>query len=284
MRWGTIRQNDGTTSAAMMKDARVVAMADVNKRFNRTFPTLLEDIIRMELAPYIADEVETLGFDALAAPETAVRVTAPLRHPERIVGIGLNYRAHAGDLDEKVPEEPATFLKPASSVIGSGEAIVIPRVSRRTTAEAEVALVFGRTGRDISRQDWRDVIFGVVPVLDMTTEDILRRNPRFLTRSKGYDSFFSFGPWIATLDEFPELDSLWVRTVINGSVHAQNQVSGMTYGVPELVEFITTGSTIGATAILTTGTPGAVVIGEGDTVEARIDGLGTLVNPVTASS
>ncbi len=283
MRWGTIMLEDGTKSAALMKDAGVVAVAEVNRRFNRALPTLLEDIIRMGLASFIAEEIQKFGPEAITMTEDAVRVLAPMRQPERIVGIGLNYRAHASDLDEQVPEEPATFLKPTSSIIGPGEAIVIPRVSERTTAEAEVALVFGRTARDVPRAAWRDVIFGVVPVLDMTTEDILRKNPRFLTRSKGFDSFFSFGPWIATLDEFPELDPLRVNTVVNGGVKAQNQVSGMVYSLADLVEFITAGTTVGATAVLTTGTPGAAVIVPGDTVEARIEGMGALVNPVEAS-
>lgn len=281
MRWGSIRRDDGRRSAALLVGDKVVTMWDVNEKFHRKYPLRLEDIICDGIAGTIDADIRALGgIQTLGVPANAVEILAPMSSPERIAGIGLNYRAHAQDLSEMVPEEPATFLKPTSSIIGPGEMIEIPQVSERTTAEAELALVFGRTCKNVPEHAWRDVVFGIVPVLDMTTEDILRKNSRFLTRSKGYDTFFSYGPWIATLDEFPELETITVETVINGEVRAQNRVSGMVYDLANLVQFITTDVAVGATAILSTGTPGAGVITAGDRVEARLKGLGTLVNPV----
>lgn len=282
MRWGTIRLENGTASAALYQDGQVVSVVGLNAMLHRAFPTELETIIREDVASTIESEAMTSqAFDRMGIDANAVHILAPLLKPERIVGIGLNYGAHARDLDEKVPEEPATFLKPQSSIIGPGDLIRIPRVSKRTTAEAEVALVFLKSCKDVPRDKWRDVVFGLVPVLDMTTEDILRKNPRFLTRSKGYDTFLSLGPWIASLDdEFSHLDTMRVQTVVNGEIRAENQISGMTYGLPELVQFITTGATIGATAILSTGTPGAAPITAGDIVEARVEGFPALINPV----
>ncbi|MCL8207051.1 MAG: fumarylacetoacetate hydrolase family protein [Actinomycetia bacterium] len=281
MRWGTVEHN-GEQSAAIWRAGRVATVRSLNARFGRTDALDLETLIATGaadgLAAWLADRPE--AFDAVAVDEQAVRVLAPLRHPERIVGIGLNYRAHAADLSEKVPEEPATFLKPQTAIIGPGDPIRLPRVSERVTAEAEVALVFARTVKNVARDAWRSVIFGVVPVLDMTAEDILRKNPRFLTRVKGYDTFISLGPWIVTLDEIPDLEGVRVQTVVNGEVKAENVVAGMTYDCPRLVEFVTTEATVGATAILSTGTPGAAVIRSGDVAEARIAGIGTLVNPV----
>jgi 2-keto-4-pentenoate hydratase/2-oxohepta-3-ene-1,7-dioic acid hydratase in catechol pathway len=281
MRWGTVEYN-GEQSAAIWRAGRVAMVRALNARFGRTDALDLETLIATgaadALAAWLAHRPD--AFDAVAVDEQAVRVLAPLRHPERIVGIGLNYRAHAADLSEKVPEEPATFLKPQTAIIGPGDPIRLPRVSERVTAEAEVALVFARTVKNVTRDAWRSVIFGVVPVLDMTAEDILRRNPRFLTRVKGYDTFISLGPWIVTLDEIPDLEGVRVQTVVNGEVKAENLVAGMTYDCPRLVEFVTTEATVGATAILSTGTPGAAVIRSGDVAEARIAGIGTLVNPV----
>lgn len=279
MRWGTVRLADGTRTAALWKDERIISVAEINRVRGTQYPLSLERIISQDMATEVAKASE--GIRGVSADQAAV--LAPLSYPERIVGIGLNFRAHASDLSETVPEEPATFLKPQSSIIGPGDTISIPKVSERTTAEAEIALVFGRTSRDVSPHAWKDVIFGIVPVLDMTTEDILRKNPRFLTRSKGYDTFFSFGPWIATLDEFPDLSNLVVETVVNDEVKARNAVSGMTYGPDALVAFITTGVTIGATAVLSTGTPGAAVIRDGDVVKARVSGLGVLTNPVAGT-
>lgn len=281
MRWGTVEYN-GERSAAVWRDGRVATVAALNGRFGRQDPADLETLIATgaaeRLSAWLGERPE--AFDAVAVEEQRVRVLAPLSRPERIVGIGLNYRAHAADLSEKVPEEPATFLKPQTAIIGPNDPIRLPRVSERVTAEAEVALVFARTVKNVARDAWRSVIFGVVPVLDMTAEDILRRNPRFLTRVKGYDTFISLGPWIVTLDEIPDLEAVRVQTVVNGEVKAENLVAGMTYDCPRLVEFVTTEATIGATAVLSTGTPGAAVIRSGDVAEARIEGIGTLTNPV----
>ncbi|MCY0908296.1 MAG: fumarylacetoacetate hydrolase family protein [Sulfobacillus thermotolerans] len=279
MRWGTVVLPSGAITAAFLREDGVVTVEQINKQYHTHYPSDLESIITQRLSL----DVVAVGKDVAALPLETVRVAAPLAHPERIVGIGLNYRDHAQDLGENVPEEPATFIKPNNTIIGSEEAIRIPPVSTRTTAEAEIALVFGQTCRDVPLGSWRDVIFGVVPVLDMTTEDILRKNPRFLTRSKGYDAFFAFGPWIVTIDELGDWTSIVIETVVNGVVKARSDLAHMTYGLDRLVAFITTAATVGATAVLSTGTPGAAVIHAGDVVEARVTSIGTLVNPVIGS-
>ena len=276
MRWGTVVLSDGTRTAAFLRDGEAVSVAAINSQCGKRYPLDLESVIAEDLDR----EVAAAGKNVPGELAGQVTVAAPLSRPERIVGIGLNYQAHARDLGEHVPQEPATFLKPLNTLIGPGDPIEIPVMSERTTAEAEIALVFGRGCRDVPSASWRQVIFGVVPVLDMTTEDILRKNPRFLTRAKGYDSFFSFGPWIVTLDELSDLSSIVVETLVNGEVQARSPVSGMTYGPGDLVAFITAGVTVGATAVLSTGTPGAAVIHPGDVAEARVSSVGMLSNPV----
>ena len=120
--------------------------------------------------------------------------SSPLyRRPRKIWGIGLNYQAHAQDLSEKAPEtEPASFLKPDTTIIGHGDTILIPRQSEKTTAEAELGIVIGRRCKNVAREDWLSVVAGFTTVLDMTAEDILRRNPRYLTRAKSFDYLFQF--------------------------------------------------------------------------------------------
>jgi 2-keto-4-pentenoate hydratase/2-oxohepta-3-ene-1,7-dioic acid hydratase in catechol pathway len=207
---------------------------------------------------------------------------APLyRLPRKIWGIGLNYRAHARDLSEKAPEtEPASFLKPDTTIIGAGETILIPRQSERTTAEAELGIVIGKKCKDVDRQDWLSVVAGFTTILDMTAEDILRRNPRYLTRAKGFDTFFSFGPVLVTPDEVPDVLDLTVSTVLNGAVRASDRVANMTFPPDFLVSFHSAVMTLLPGDIISTGTPGAVVIQDGDRVECRIDGFEPLVNPV----
>jgi 2-keto-4-pentenoate hydratase/2-oxohepta-3-ene-1,7-dioic acid hydratase in catechol pathway len=217
-----------------------------------------------------------------------VTFAAPYLRPRKLWGIGLNYVAHAGDLAESVPIEPASFMKGDHTIIGPDEPIVLPEQSERVTAEAEIGLVIGKYTRDVSEADALDHVWGVVPILDQTAEDILQRNPRFLTRSKNFPTFFSFGPELVPLAEvrsaFPTLGGIEVQTIHNGSVHRKNTVSNMAFSPEFLVSFHSRVMPLFPGDIISTGTPGAAVIGHGDVVECRIPGIGALSNPVVAGS
>jgi 2-keto-4-pentenoate hydratase/2-oxohepta-3-ene-1,7-dioic acid hydratase in catechol pathway len=218
-------------------------------------------------------------------PARDVVLTAPYRTPRLIWGIGLNYREHAADLSETAPaEEPASFIKGDHTVIGPGEPIPLPKQSNRVTAEGELGLIIGREARDVSEGEALDHVWGVVPILDQTAEDILRKNPRYLTRSKNFPGFFSFGPRVTPMEEvveqFGDIGRVVVATVINGRVHHQNSVSNMMFGPAELVSFHTAMMPLYPGDILSTGTPGAVQIAPGDVVTCRIERIGELSNPV----
>lgn len=214
----------------------------------------------------------------------SVTFGAPYRHPRMLWGIGLNYMEHASDLSEGVPEEPASFIKGDHTIIGPGEDIPIPRQSVRTTAEAELGLVIGSYCRDVEPEDALSYVAGVVPLLDQTAEDILEKNPRFLTRSKNFPGFFSFGPEIVPLSEVADdagsLAAVEVSTVINGTVHRSNVVGNMRYSPEFLVSFHSKVMPLYPGDIISTGTPGAVHIRAGDVAECRIPGVGVLSNPV----
>jgi 2-keto-4-pentenoate hydratase/2-oxohepta-3-ene-1,7-dioic acid hydratase in catechol pathway len=207
---------------------------------------------------------------------------APLsRRPRKIWGIGLNYVEHAGDLSESAPaDEPASFMRPDTTIIGPGDEVVLPAQSGRVTAEAELAVIIGREAKDVSEADAPSVVAGFTTVLDMTAEDILRKNPRYLTRSKSFDTFFSFGPELVTPDEIADVDALEVSTVLNGEVRRANTVSSMIFSPWWLVSFHSQVMTLLPGDIISTGTPGAVVIREGDVAECRIAGFEPLFNPV----
>jgi 2-keto-4-pentenoate hydratase/2-oxohepta-3-ene-1,7-dioic acid hydratase in catechol pathway len=205
----------------------------------------------------------------------------PFRRPPKIWGIGLNYSAHARDLSEQSPTDaPASFMKPFTTIIGPGEAIAIPELSRKTTAEAELGVIIGKRCKDVERRHWLDVVAGFTTILDMTAEDILRRNPRYLTMSKSFDTFFSFGPQVITADEIEDIARLNVATVINGRIHAENTIDHMTFTPDVLVAYHSQVMTLLPGDIISTGTPGAVPIRHGDTVQCRITGFKTLENRV----
>ena len=242
----------------------------------------------------VSGSLEKIEAAAAGAPASvfknpeAVTLGAPYRHPRMLWGIGLNYLEHASDLAEAVPDEPASFIKGDHTIIGPGEEIPIPWQSERTTAEAELGVVIGRYCRNVEPEDALSYVAGVVPVLDQTAEDILERNPRFLTRSKNFPGFFSFGPRIVPLAEVVRvagsLADVEVSTVINGEVHRSNTVANMRYDPAFLISFHSKVMPLYPGDIISTGTPGAVQIRPGDVAECRIPGVGVLKNPVVGSA
>jgi 2-keto-4-pentenoate hydratase/2-oxohepta-3-ene-1,7-dioic acid hydratase in catechol pathway len=211
---------------------------------------------------------ENLAFDALLSPDEL----------GKLWGIGLNYAEHAADLDETRPDEPASFMKPTSAATGPGGPIRLPpcELTERVTAEGELAVVIGRTCHGIDAQDAEEVIAGYLPIIDMTAEDILEQNPRFLTRAKSFDTFFVLGPWLETLDSSESLDDIEVRTVVNGEIKARNTVEHMLFDPRELVAFHSHGMTLEPGDIISTGTPGAHPIEPDDEVRTEINRIGSV--------
>lgn len=237
------------------------------------------DDLRRRWSGLSEKELEDLAVRAVPARNLSY---APLyRRPRKIWGIGLNYAEHAGDLDEKAPtEEPASFMRPDTTIIGPGDEILLPEGVGCVTVEAELAVIIGREAKDVSEEEAPSIVAGFTTVLDVTAEDILRKNPRYLTRAKSFDTFFSFGPHLLTPDEVGEVSDLEVSTVLNGEVRRKNTVSNMTFSPYRLVSFHSRVMTLLPGDIISTGTPGAVAVRPGDVAECRIGGLGPLVNPV----
>ena len=279
MRLATVIMNDRET-AAVVDPARGVAPAiDVAGWAEGD----LLAVIRSGRVPELVKAAQDAPDTAFHAHES-VRFAAPYLHPRLIWGIGLNYLDHAADLSEDVPEEPASFIKGDHTIIGPGDPIPLPEQSRRTTSEAEMGIVIGSYCRNVSEEEALDHVLGVVPVLDQTAEDILKRNPRFLTRSKNFPGFFSFGPEIVSLDEVVlaagRLEDVEVTTVVNGTQTRTNTVSHMRYSPSFLISFHSRVMPLFPGDIISPGTPGAIHVTPGDVAECRIPGVGTLVNPV----
>lgn len=271
---------DGSESPVLVDPLRgVVAVADLD-------PTVSGDLLSLIREERVADlsSLASRAPDSAFQPNDSVTFVAPYRHPRLIWGIGLNYQDHAADLSENVPDEPASFVKGDHTVIGPGEPIPLPPQSTRTTSEAEMGLVIGRYCRNVSEEDALDYVLGVVPVLDQTAEDILERNPRFLTRSKNFPGFFSFGPQIVPLEEAVahagSLAEIEVSTVVNGAETRSNTVSHMRFSPAFLISFHSKVMPLQPGDIISPGTPGAIHIRPGDVAECRIPGVGTLRNEV----
>jgi 2-keto-4-pentenoate hydratase/2-oxohepta-3-ene-1,7-dioic acid hydratase in catechol pathway len=285
MRIATIKL-DGAEIAGIVTPRGIVPVADVNGQFGSSWAAGLFELIRNGELPRLVDWHNGVGREKLESSEAAIPfdevVYAPLyRRPQKIFGIGLNYVDHAGDLAEKAPTGiPGSFFKPSTTIIGHGDEIKIPIQSNKTTAEAELGVIIGRECENIERGDWLKYVAGFTTIIDMTAEDILRLNPRYLTHTKSFETFFSFGPHLVTPDEIPDVTALNVQTVLNGGVHAQNVVSNMTFTPDVLVSLHSKVFKWEPGDVLSTGTPRAVHIKHGDVTECRIDGFAALVNPV----
>ncbi|MEP6814320.1 MAG: fumarylacetoacetate hydrolase family protein [Marmoricola sp.] len=281
MRLASVWQDEVERPALVDPDRGVVLLSALGETHGSVASvgsvlTLVED-------PLLYDEATKLAHEA---PDSAfvladtVSFGAPYRRPHKIWGIGLNYRDHAADLSEDVPDQPASFIKGDHTIAGQREQIVVPRQSARTTVEAELGLVIGRTCRDVEEGTALDYVWGVTTILDQTAEDILRLNPRYLTRAKNFPTFFSFGPEVVPLSEvltrFDSLDDIEVTTVVNETDTRSNLVRNMTHRPASLVAFHSQMMPLFPGDIISTGTPGAIVVGEGDRVECRIPGVGTL--------
>jgi len=278
---------EGSETAGIVTDAGVVPIKAVNNEFGTSWPVDVFQLILTGQLRKLTQWHDNEGRDLirrsshLAVPADEVRYAPLFRNPGKIWGIGLNYREHAHDLNEQSPTSiPASFMKPATTIIGHGDAIKLPRQSERTTGEAELGVVIGKACRDVRPEDWLSVVAGFTLVLDMTAEDILQQNPRYLTLSKSFDTFLSFGPQFFTPDEVIDISNLIVSTVLNGEVHASNTISNMTFPPDYIVSFHSEVMTLLPGDIICTGTPGAAVLRDGDTLACRIDGFPVLENRV----
>lgn len=283
MRIASIRTAEGE-EAAVYSDEMFYRVSELNLKMGTDWPEQVFSLIESGRLSEMGEWVGSLqgGLDAVEGMKAEEVSFAPLyRRPRKIWGIGLNYREHAGDLDESAPtSEPASFMKPDTTIIGHGDTIEVPVISEKTTAEAELGIVIGRECRFVDEGNWEESVAGYTMIIDMTAEDILRRNPRNLTQSKSFDTFLSLGYLLVTPDEIDDVLKLKVATMINGDVHAENVVSNMTFKPAFLVTYHSTIMTLLPGDVILTGTPGAVHINDGDEVACRIDGFPLLVNGV----
>lgn len=213
-------------------------------------------------------------------PLDTARLLAPLI-PGKIICVGRNYVAHAKEHNAEVPEVPLLFLKPATSIIGAGEIILLPPQSQQVEHEAELVVVIGRRGRWIAAEQALAHVFGYTVGNDVTARDLQRRDNQW-TRAKGFDTFCPIGPWIET--EFDPSDAM-VTCHVNGEMRQMASTRDMVFSVAQLVAFVSSIMTLEPGDVIFTGTPAGVgPLQPGDVVEAAVDGLGKLSNPVAADA
>lgn len=230
------------------------------------------------LAPWTPDghpEIRHGDWSSLPSGATLL----PPCSPSKIVCVGRNYVEHAKELGNEVPSEPLIFLKPLTSLLGSGGAILYPPLSKRVDFEGELGLVISKRGRNIQAADAWDYVEGFTCVNDVTARDLQKKDGQW-TRGKGFDTFCAVGPCLAPRDEV-DFPGLRVRTLVNGDVKQDGSVKDMIFSVADILEYVSAFMTLEAGDLIATGTPpGVGPVEPGASVCVSIDGIGSLENSV----
>jgi 2-keto-4-pentenoate hydratase/2-oxohepta-3-ene-1,7-dioic acid hydratase in catechol pathway len=228
-------------------------------------------VLALNGAPFLA-----LDYSGLTYPFASVKLLAPCT-PSKIVCLGVNYHGHAREMGHTLPTAPLIFLKPSTAVIGPEAGIIYPLMSQRVDYEAELAVVIKKAGWRISQENALSHVLGYTCFNDITARDLQKIDGQW-TRAKGFDTFAAVGPWIET-----EADpgNLTVETYLNGERKQHGNTSDLIYHVDYLIHFISHVMTLLPGDVIATGTPSGIgPMQVGDTVEIRIEGVGSLHNKI----
>ena len=253
------------------------------------FGSLLQLI---EAGPEALSKLKSLpsdvAFGAQHSPDS-VKLLAPIPKPRKLICVGLNYRDHAAETGAEIPKVPTIFNKFATAVIGPGDNIVLPKVSKAPDYEAEFAFVIGRGGRHIAGENWRDHVLGYTIVNDVTGRDYQRATSQWLM-GKTFDTFAPMGPWIVTADEIPDPHDLDISIDVSGEILQDSNTRELIFKVPDLIAHLSSVFTLEPGDIVSTGTPAGVgfvrkpprYLRPGDVVTVIVQNIGELRNPVVA--
>ena len=265
------------------------AVVDLN-RANDRLPT---DMLRLLEA---GDEALALAREAVASASgpavlalDQVTLKAPIPRPGKVICLGLNYRDHAEETNSPLPEYPIIFTKYANTIVGPGEAVVLPRVSRQVDYEAEFGVVIGRRAKHVSEAEARRYVAGYVNFNDVSARDYQMKTSQW-TIGKTFDTFGPMGPALVTADEIDDPHALDIRLILNGEVMQSSNTRHLIFGVDYLIAELSTIMTLEPGDLISTGTPGGVGMARdpqvwlkpGDVMQVEIEGLGVLENPVVA--
>jgi len=258
---------------------------------NRARPDLPADLVEFL---QVGEDALDSARRALASPDRAclvpradVTLLAPIPRPGKIVCLGHNYYEHMGIGKTEPPEFPTFFCKTANTVIGPGQAIVIPRVSSQVDYEAELAVVIGKPARHVTQEHALDFVAGYTIFNDVSARDYQKRTSQWMI-GKSFDTFGPMGPALVTADEIPEPHRLELSLTLNGVEMQRTNTCNMIFSIPFVIAYLSAVMTLEPGDVISTGTPAKTVLARslppfmnpGDTVRIAVEKIGELVNPV----
>jgi 2-keto-4-pentenoate hydratase/2-oxohepta-3-ene-1,7-dioic acid hydratase in catechol pathway len=239
----------------------------------------------------LVTQAESGQGGAGVVPLADVRLVAPVPRPPKVICIGLNYRDHAIESKAEIPKSPIAFSKFGTSIVGPGDAIVLPRSSRKVDYEAEMAVVIGRKAKHVTAQNALHHVLGYANFHDVSARDFQFADGQW-QRGKSCDTFGPIGPAIVTADEIADPHALRIRFRLNGETLQDSTTAQLIFRVPELIAFLSDSITLLPGDVIATGTPPGVgfarnppiYMKDGDVAEVEVEGLGILTNTVKASA
>lgn len=302
MRLVTFRSDVNAASRlGAIVDSLVVDLAKLGSVVGQPLPDNMLDFIDLGPAAVASTTKLLASYEGqfpvgTAAPLANVKVLAPIPRPKKnIFGIGLNYVEHVAessmslDTSKELPKEPVIFSKPPTTVIGPGDAVEHnAKITQQLDWEVELAVIIGTRGKEVEEKDALDYVFGYSLMVDMSARDC-RRAGQWIY-SKGQDTYAPFGPVIVTADEIPDPHNLDLSLKVNGVLKQSSNTRHMLFKVPKLIADISAGITLEPGDIIASGTPEGVGAGRtpqewvwpGDVIEAEVQSIGNLRNPVVA--
>jgi 2-keto-4-pentenoate hydratase/2-oxohepta-3-ene-1,7-dioic acid hydratase in catechol pathway len=285
MRFITFRRPGTAPEPGVIKDNKVIGLSGAG------YSSLLDVIANWENARSAIEKFVASASQEAVSNAADVTFLAPIPRPQKLICVGLNYRDHAIESKMEIPSVPTIFNKFATSVIGHGENIVLPKNSVKPDYEAEFAFVIGKGGRHVSADRWQDHVFGYTIVNDVSARDFQMATSQWLM-GKTFDTFAPMGPWIVTADEIADPHSLDIKMTISGDVLQNSNTRELIFRIPDLVAYLSSVFTLEPGDIVSTGTPAGVGFGHkpprwlkaGDECVVYVQGIGELRNPVIAES
>ena len=250
----------------------------------RNLSTIISDLTSNTINKSTIEKIKKKDLSKLPEIKKSVRIGPCVSNPEKFIGIGLNYSAHAKETDSNAPKEPIVFFKANSSICGPYDDVCLPKDSSKSDWEVELGVIIGKQTKNISEDKSMDHIFGFCIVNDVSEREYqLERSSGQWDKGKAFDTFGPIGPYIVTKDEIKDVQNLNLQLKLNGKIMQKANTQNMIFGVNHLVSYLSFFMTLKPGDIITTGTPPGCGIGRkpqiflksGDEMELQIDGLGS---------
>ena len=292
---------DGRAQAGIVDKDLIFDLQEAAKEkglSNFTAPLTVDGILSSGFLQSLRLLKSQITSTKVGKPARSVKLLSPVLAPEKILCVAINYGSHSKEQSISLPSTPYFFTKFRNTLIGPEEPIILPNVSKKVDWEGELAVIIGKTGKNIQRKVAMDYVAGYTMSCDVSFRDyqFSTRGPDGKTnlgldwvKGKGLDSSFPLGPWLVTTDEIPDPHNLEISLSVNGEMKQHSNTADMVIKIDALIEFASAGMTLRPGDIISTGTPEGVAaqtgrpfLKDGDIVEGKIEGIGTLRNPVKA--